>query len=276
MKQAQYAQALNFLDALSDRRELAEFSLVQRVKAFFNSYREPEAEAAFAQALPALSKEEGEDIGAWMCAQELQNGCASLDKLPCRAIPDNKEMGEIDFEHSAQALARVMSLECHSESDVDYMTFSEAVHDEDWQTFFRANLKHQRQDDSAAYKLFADVINSNSTPELLRIESVRRLAEFASKSQISRLVDSWKSFESKETWMKSGNLLLTRLLQKEDRENAVRVARDLLNAEALSPAALARLTDMERDAKALREPASASQKIKEDRRTLLDSYEEDP
>jgi hypothetical protein len=275
MKQAHYPKALAYLDALSDHHELAEFTLVQRVKALYNSYLGPEANAAFAQALPVLSQEEGDEVGAWMCAQELQKGCAAIDSLACRGVPRSKETSEIDFEHSASALSRVMALECQADSGVDYLTFSEAVHDEDWQTFFRANLKHQKDDNSAAYKLFADVINSNSAPELLRVEALRRVALFANQTQMSRLVDMWKTFESKESWIKSGNLLLTRLLEKDDKENAVRVARDLMNSESLSPASLAQLNDMNRDFNAMRQPASARSKVKQDLHMLLDSYEEE-
>ncbi|MGZ3721981.1 MAG: RDD family protein [Bdellovibrionales bacterium] len=273
MKQAHYNQALAFLDSLSDHHELAEFSLVQRVKALFNSYMESEATAALAQALPSLSKEEGDDLGAWMCAQQLQNGCSALQKISCRDVPQTKETSEIDFEHSASALSRVMALECQAETGVDYLTFSEAVRDEDWQTFFRANLKHQKDDNQAAYKLFTDVITSNSTPELLRIEAVRRVSQFASRQQMAHVVDMWKTFESKDSWIKSGNLLFTRLTQKKDKENAMRVARDLMNAESLSPAALAQLTDMAHAPEQDRKPASVH--AKEEIKTLIESYEEE-
>ena len=254
MKQAHYATALTFLDSLSDHHELADFSQVQRVKAYYNSYREPEATAALAQAIPSLAKEEGDDLGAWMCAQQLQSGCAALDKLSCRGVPRGKDMNEIDFEHAATALSRVMALECQSDNGVDYLTFSEAVRDDDWQTFFRANLKHQKDDNQAAYKLFADVIASNSTPELLRVESVRRISQFATREQMSHVVELWKSFENKDAWIKSGNLLLGRLMEKKDQENALRVARDLMMSESLSPNSMAQL---KMDAKETdRKPAS--------------------
>lgn len=273
MKQAQYGQALRFLDALTVHHELSEFSLIQRVKALYDSYMGSEASVALAQALPSLSQEEGEDIGAWVCAQELQHGCTALESLACRGFSHDKETSEIDFEHSASALSRVMALECQTEGGVDYAAFSEAVHDEDWQTFFRANLKHHKDDNQAAYKLYADVISSNSTPELLRIEAVRRLSQFANREQMKHIVDVWKTFESKESWIKSGNQLFTALVERKDQTNAMRVARDLMNAEALSPMALAQLTNMARSPDVGRKPAST--RVKEELRTLLDSYEEE-
>jgi uncharacterized RDD family membrane protein YckC len=273
MKQGHYQEALAFLDSLSDHRELAEFSLVQRVKAYYDSYKAPEAQVALAQALPSLPKEDADDISAWMCAQDLQNGCAALNKLPCRQIPETKDMSEIDFEHSAMALSRVMALECESGSGVDYLTFSEAVHDEDWQTFFRANLKHQKSDNVAAYKLFAEVVNSQSTPELLRVEALRRASQFATRPQINALVEMWRGFESKESWIKSGNLLFTRLMEKKDQEGAGRIARYLMNFDALSPGALAQLTDMAHE-QSTRQPASA-RPPKENIHTVPNSYEEE-
>jgi len=272
MKQAHYQEALAYLDELSDHRELSEFSLVQRVKAYFNSYQTNEAEAALASAIPALPKDDADDISAWVCAQALQNGCAALDKLPCREVPAPKEMGEIDFEHSAVALAKVMSLECHGDDAVDYLTFSQAVKNEDWQTFFRANLKRQKDDLSAAYKLFADVVNSNTTPELLRVEALRRVAQFATTPQLHALVESWRGFESKDSWIKGGNLLFARLMEKKDRDSALRVARYLMNAEGLSPNSVAQLTGLMTNEKGDRMPASV--RPKENIHTIPDSYEE--
>jgi len=273
MKQANYAKAIAFLDTLTDHHELADFSLVQRVKALYNSYQEVEAEVALAQALPSLQKEDGEDISAWMCAQQLQNGCGALEKMACRDVPQTKDIAEIDFEHPAAALSRVMALECQGDQGMDYLTFSEAVHDEDWQTFFRANLKHQKSDNHAAFKLYAEVINSNSAPEMLRVEAVRRLAQFASRQQLAAVVEMWRGFESKESWVKTGNVLFTRFAEKKDRDWAMRVARSLMNSESLSPQAVARLTDFSREPKAARQPAST--KSTEDLRLYLDSYEEE-
>jgi len=182
-------------------------------------------------------------------------------------------MGEIDFEHSAMALSRVMALECQIDAGVDYLTFSEAVHDEDWQTFFRANLKHQKDDNQASFRLFSDVINSNSTPELLRVEALRRVSQFATRQQMASLVESWRTFESKEAWIKGGNLLFTRLMQKKDQETATRVARYLMNGEGLSPASVAQLTDMVGSKPPDRRPASVNEK--EEIKTLLKSYEEE-
>lgn len=273
MKQANYQEALNYLNALTSHRELVDFSLVQRVRALYDLFREPEAEAALAQALPVLSKEDGEEISAWMCAQQLQNGCGALEKVACHGIPAAKELGEIDFEHSSTALSRLMALECHSEHAMDYLTFSEAVHDGDWKNFFRANLKHQRADNHAAFKLYAEVINSNSTPEVLRVEAVRRLAQFASRQQLASVVEMWRGFESKESWIKAGNLLLTRFSEKKDRDWMMRMARHLMTSEALSPKAVAILTDISHEPQQ-RKPASAAPP-KEDIHMFLDSYEEE-
>ena len=83
-------------------------------------------EAALAQALPALPKEDAEEISAWMCAQQLQNGCAALTNVACQQVEEQKSE-EIDFAMTNEALARVLALECHNEGKVDYLSFSEAV-----------------------------------------------------------------------------------------------------------------------------------------------------
>lgn len=273
MKQAHYPQALAFLDALSDHRELAEFSLVQRVKALYNSYSESEANVALAQALPSLPKEDGDELSSWMCAQQLENGCDALEKISCRGIPASKEMAEIDFEHAATALSRVMALECQAENGMDYQTFSEAVRDDDWQTFFRANLKQQKKDNFASFKLYSEVITSNSTPELLRVEALRRVSQFATRQELTSLVEMWRGFESKEAWIKGGNLLFTRLVEKKDNENAMHVARHLMNSEALSPNSVAQLTGIMQNSPSERKPASV--RPQEEMKTLLNSYEEE-
>ena len=263
MKQARYKDALRYLDSLTDHHELAEFSLVQRVKALFDSYSVPEADVALAQALPTLPKEEGEDLSAWMCAQQLQNGCSALTQIACHDIKPGKEISEIDFERTGEALAKVMALECQGDSAVDYLTFSESVKDEDWQLFFRANLKKQKDDEQAAFKLYAELISSASTPDMLRVEALRRLTQFADKQQMNTLVELWHGFESKEAWIKAGNLLFASFVAQKDRGNALQVAQHLIGAEALSPNGVSQLAQMQDDQHPNRKPASASKEQEE-------------
>jgi uncharacterized RDD family membrane protein YckC len=274
MKQARYQPALEFLDRLSDHKELASFSLVQRVRALYNSYHESEATVALAQALPALSKEEGEEIGSWMCAQQLQSGCGALNGLSCKTLPSGTEISEIDFERPAAALARVMALECQDGNSLDYRTFGDSVRDQDWQTFFRANLKQQKDDRQGSFRLYSDVIGSTSAPDLLRVEALRRLSQFADRAQMKKIVDLWRGFDSRESWIKAGNLLFARSIQHKDRDTALRVARHLMSYEALSPSAVAQLEDMVSD-RPERKPANARGKEKEELRLMLDSYEDD-
>jgi hypothetical protein len=91
---------------------------------------------------------------------------------------------------------------------------------------------------------------------------------------MNSLVDMWRGFESKEAWVKAGNLLFTRFVQKKNQDMAMRVARTLMNAESLSPTALAQLTGIEHGAGGERKPASVRPKD-EDPRFMLDSYEEE-
>lgn len=258
MKQARYADALKFLDGMEDHRELASFSLVQRVKALYNSYQESEASVALAQALPALTKEDGDDISSWMCAQELENGCGALKSLACKSLPEKEDISEIDFGQTDEALSRVLALECAEGNSMDYLTFSDAVKDEDWQTFFRANLKRQKEDRSAAFQLYAQVIASPSTPDLLRVESIRRLSQFADHAQMAKLVDMWSDFDSREAWIKAGNFLLAHSMKRHDPETAMRVARHLMTQEALSPTSITALEEMDKD-HSLRKPAAAEE-----------------
>ena len=255
MKQGQYKQALAFLDTLSERRELAEFSLVQRIKALFNSSHFAEADVALAQALPVITSEESKDVSAWLCAQELQEGCAALDKLACKGVRSTqKDVQEIDFEKTSEALSRVMALECHNK-EMDYLSFSESVRDEDWQTFFRANLKVQRGDERAAFSLFSDVVSSPTAPDLMRVEALRRAVKFSEPRDFSELYDIWASIETQEVWSKTGNLVFVHMAGSKGSEWAARVARELLTADALTPNSQAVLAGLEQ-AVQLRGPAS--------------------
>jgi uncharacterized RDD family membrane protein YckC/tetratricopeptide (TPR) repeat protein len=123
MKQAKYPQALSLLNTLIDRKALAEFSLAQRVKALFNAYHQPEAEAALLQALNVLPETEGRDLSSWVCAQQLQNGCAAMEGDACKHVHAGEERTtEIDFEQGNEALARVLALECRNEGQMDYLS----------------------------------------------------------------------------------------------------------------------------------------------------------
>jgi uncharacterized RDD family membrane protein YckC len=257
VKQARYPEALSRLDALTDHHELAEFTTVQRVKALFNSFHVPEADAALAQALSTLPHEDGEDVSSWLCAKELQNGCAARTKLACQRIQNDGKIGEVDFTRTEQALAKVMTLECDGQSSVDYLTFSESVKDADWQIFFRANYKRQKNDSQAAFRLFADLMDSDSASDLLRVEALRRALAFADHQQLAVVAKLWQRIENKEAWNRAGNMLFERLKEKGESDQALRVARELLNAEALSPQSLAQLTDMVPNESQARTPASA-------------------
>lgn len=239
MKQAQYDKALVMLDQLAGYRELADFSLVQRVKGLFNVYKEGEAIAALQQAQLILPEEEGRDLSAWVCAQQLQKGCGALNGSACQQAKPANNVLDINFELPAQSLMSVLAMECKNPRDVDYLTFSEVSADSDWRTFFLANLKRQREDRGASAELFARVVGSSSAPDILRIEATRRWIRFANPQQMNRMVDLWHQFDNREVWVKAGNLLLSRLAEQKNFEQALNVARNLLTWQSLSPQASA-------------------------------------
>lgn len=269
MKQARYSEALALLDNLSEHRELSDFSLTQRAKALFNLYRESESQVAFQQALVALPPEEARDLGTWMCVQQLQNSCAALQTAACGQLQKG-EGEDYSFDNVADTLARVMAMECRKQP-ANYLALSEMTPSPAWQTFFRANLKRQREDRSAAAALYAKVIQMESTPDLLRIEAARRWMQFASASQLEHLTELWTQFQSKETWMKTGNLLFNRLAESRHSDLSLRVARHLMNSGALSPKGMAQLSAMVEKAPSERKPASL--KVREQVKQLLEGLE---
>lgn len=275
MKQARYGDALTALDALMNNRELAEFSLVQRVKALYNFYKEPEAIAAFKQAALALPADQGEDLSAWICSQQLQNGCSAATGAACkRALPETNTQ-EIDFERTSQALAHVLSMECRGGKEIDYLSFGEAVKDPDWQIFFRAAAERQKEDKKSAAAMFSQLLHSSTAPELLRVEAARRWVTIATPAQMEDVIDSWLNYESREGYVKIGNLLFSRLAEQHNADLALKVAQKLAADESLSPVAvkiLAGIAAPDTAGKAERRPASV--KTKEQIKQLLDTMEE--
>lgn len=271
MKQAHYTKALSLLNGLIDQRYLSEFSMIQRVKGLFNSYRESEAEAALLQAVSSLPESDSLELSSWVCAQQLQNGCQALDGIACQRIKKIEgETAEIDFEESNEALARVLALECRKEGQLDYLSFADAVRNEDWQTFFRANLKQQRGDKDASAHLFSQLMFAPDAPDILKIEAARRWSKFANRAQIEDLFEQWRVIESKEAWVKSGNFLFKRMTEAGHHDLALRVARYLLNSESMSPQALVALSGIvEEKSGSGRKPASV--KLKDQVKKILDS-----
>ncbi|MGE4133453.1 MAG: RDD family protein [Bdellovibrionales bacterium] len=238
MKQAAYGQALTLLDDLAPHKELAEFSMVQRVRALFNSFRESEAVAAYQQAALALPVVPSEDLSSWLCHQQLQNGCDAVKGPACAASLKEDNLADIDTERPSQALSQVLALECKGGGQVDYLNLTELVRDRDWQTFFRANHKRQKQDRSASGELFSELLRSNSAPEPLRIEAARRWVQFATPKQMARIVKEWDEFQSREGWVKIGNILFSRLAEQNNSKLALSVAKRLAQDESLSPIAM--------------------------------------
>ncbi len=269
MKQAAYVNALASLDLLLNNRELAEFSLAQRVKALFNFYKEPEAVAAFQQAVITLPPDQGEDLSSWVCAQQLQNGCVARTGTACMHAMPGAVTQEIDFERPAHALAHVLALECKGEQNLDYASFASAVKDPDWQMFFQANVKRQKEEKGGASELFGKLLKSETAPDLLKVEAVRRWVKFASPIQMEKLVDSWTDFSSREGWVKIGNLLFARLAEQKNPELALKVARHLANDEVLSPVAVKILAGFTEPKAVDRQPAAV--KVKEQIKQLLES-----
>jgi len=274
MKQAQYTAALGLLDVLSTRRDLSEFSLVQRVKALFNTYKESEAKVALQQAMVALPEQDAHELGMWMCVQQLQNSCEALKSPACWPLP--KWDGYLNLSQSSESLARVMARECEVPMAMDYVALGDMARGTAWKSFFRANLKLQKGDRSAAADNYMRVIDNEDSPELLRLEATRRLAEFANKKQIENLTKSWGAFESRETWVKAGNILLSRLVERKNSELALPLARHLIRQEALSPKSKDLLQAMALAAKPEPERIPASEKPRESVRSLLESLGEDP
>jgi hypothetical protein len=152
-----------------------------------------------------------------------------------------------------------MALECNGEKDIDYLSFSESVRDQDWRNFFRANLKRQKNDRQASFSLFSDVIGSASAPDLMRIEAMRRVTQFADANQLAILYDQWQNIESREAWAKTGNILFTRFAQKGEGEWAVRIAGELMTADALAPQSMSLMSALSSEG-GERKPASVSRK----------------
>lgn len=278
MKQANYGKALSLLNGLVEQRYLSEFSMIQRVKGLYNSYREPEAEAALLQAVSALPETDSLELSSWVCAQQLQNGCQALDGAACQQLGTIQDKTtEIDFEDANEALARLLALECRSEGQLDYLSFADAVRSDDWQTFFRANLKHQRGDRDASAHLFSQLMFAPDAPDILKVEAARRWSKFANRAQSEDLFEQWRVIESKEAWVKTGNFLFRRMTEAGHHDLALRVARYLLNSESLSPQALVALSSIvEKEAEPERKPANvkgAKEKLKDHVKQILDSAE---
>jgi hypothetical protein len=240
MKQAKYHEALGLIERFPDRSELRDFSLVQRVKALYSLSLKAVAEVAYQQAFVALPVDDGKALSAWMCAQELQYGCQALEGVACRHMDRaGNEGGEgINFQLANEAMAQVLAMECGAK--VDYLKLSDATAEEKpWQMFFRANLKRQREDRSAAFDLFMKVVNSPDSPELLRVEAARRVMKFATPGQMKQLVARWNGLESREAWVRMGKMLLHHLGEQRS-ELATAVSRELLSAQAMAPESFSR------------------------------------
>jgi hypothetical protein len=265
MKQGQYREALALLDSLTSHREVAEFSLVQRVKALYDSYSESEAQVALAQALPSISPEEASDVSSWMCAQELQSGCDSLSKLACsHAGLEHTDIKEIDFEHTPEALSKVLALECRGASKMDYLSFGDSVQDSNWKSFFEANHKMQKGDKRGSFELFQDILDSKDAPDMLKVETIRRVAEIASTRQLSLVHEVWQRLESHEAWVRAGNILMSRFVK--DRKSAkasalaLSTAKDLMSSGALAPRWFSVVNDLSGSSINSRLPASVDDK----------------
>lgn len=268
MKQAKYGQALDLLNSLIGRKAISEFSLVQRVKALQSMYLNAEAQTAYQQAMSALEGEESRDLSAWLCSQQLQSSCQAADGLACRHMHKTEGL-DLDFERPSEALAQLMAQEC--KAGVDYLKLSEKSREDSWQTFFRANLKRDREDRAVAASLFVQVIQAKETPDILRVEATRRLAKFASAKQMEMVVDLWSEFESRDAWVKAGNILFARLAEQNNAELALKVGRHLMNSKALSPASLNTLAVMTEPPVNARQPASA--KVHEQIKNVMESME---
>jgi hypothetical protein len=272
MKQAQYASALALLDGLLPRRELSDFNMIERVKALFSGYQEAEAQVAFDQAVAALPDEETHDLSAWMCARQLQNGCEAVSGIACRTLARDTQ-GPISFDDSTETLARVLSKECKTAGQVDYLKLSDAATDSpEWKWFFMANLKRQREDRSAAASLFAKVIEDAQAPDALRVEATRRLAQFATPKQMENVVGLWARFDSKEAWVRAGNLLFNRLVEQRNSRLALKVAHHLMNWQSLSPKGMTLLASLTDSSINRRMPASVTGR--EPVKQLLNGLEE--
>lgn len=256
MKQAKYGEALALLDTLLDRVEVKDFSLVHRVKALYSTYKPSEAQAAYEQAVVALPSEDARDLSSWLCMHELQGSCQALNQVACRQIPkltDDSDEG-VDFSETTQTMAHVLALECQNK--VDYLRLGQSTRKPHWERFFRANLKRQREDRLAAADLFSQILDDENSPEVLRIESARRLAKFATPQQMEQMVKSWFDLEPREAWVKTGNILFKRLAEQNNLKLALKVGQNLMNAQALSPQALEQLSSLVDSSVGPRAPAS--------------------
>jgi hypothetical protein len=258
MKQARYDMALKFLDSISGRRDVGEFSLTQRTKALFNSFHEKEALAAAQQAVISLPEERGHELQAWMCAQRLQNGCEAISESTCSEVAKqtNGKDFSVDYREPYGAMAQILAYECKDKENGDYAELASTAADEDWQKFLRGVLKQKKSDKEAAYALFSEILQDSDVSEVLQIEAMRRITQVANSTQVAQVIKTWKEFDSKEVWIKTGNFLARRLAEEAQGELALEVASRLEQAKALSPEVTLELARLEPKAKASRLPAS--------------------
>lgn len=230
IKRAQYTRAIELLNRIANRSDLAEFSQHQRVEALVKGFKVPEAEIAFAQVAAHMPKLEAFELSAQSCLRELQLSCDRLSALSCQWFNrNNKDMVEkpIEWQESTDSvkLVQLLHQECQQAPlQPNYLSLMDEASSEAWKNFYMANLKVSRSDMSAARKLFRTVVKSSSADLWLKSEATRRLMKISSLNQLRAFHQDWRKIEDLEVVSQTGQFFLSRLQALDESKLGAKVA----------------------------------------------------
>lgn len=130
-KEERYEEAEEFLEALPDENALSPFSMPLRVKVLWGLKKSQEAQASARVAYDALSGEDKLNLASWMCYEESQLSCESLQNTSCKIFQKEKLLNEKSTLELQPALASLKMADCQKESETSIQDLAlERLHPE--------------------------------------------------------------------------------------------------------------------------------------------------
>jgi uncharacterized RDD family membrane protein YckC len=184
MKRGEPELAFQWIQKISPNKALGNFLEVQRTKALWLMDRTSEAKSLALSNLETLPDDLQRDLASWMCVQETSVDCHSEKSASCAWLK-TQEVGSIEEEDPAYAVALLKTKECSSEGNVNYLDLANMSESAAWQNLIRGVSKIRANEKLAGKKLFQEVIADEDAPSSVRAEAYRRLFKISDDKSLA-------------------------------------------------------------------------------------------
>jgi uncharacterized RDD family membrane protein YckC len=229
IKQQRYAEAVEYIDAISPQKTLAPFLNMQRLKAYWNLNRFDEAQSVVAGSLDLIDLYDSVDMAAWLCSHELEQSCQKQTSLSCRAMNKYMKQNKELLADTELALGRIQYYECKGGESKPLQELADGLPQPRLRDYAEALLLKGKDKNSEAQAHMRSLAESPKKDEVSSLAQRKLIEWSASKENLEAYYRQWADADKDEDWEKLGKSLFFSYYSLGVFDRALVIGKELMN-----------------------------------------------